>query len=119
MIPDEDRTQPARESVLDRYLLTVLGVVGLLSIPAAVAWFASRVASPRELPSTAFPEESFPAQGYTLREYRQEMENRLGSLGWIDREKGIAHVPIELGMKVLLERGLPARQEPPDGGKKQ
>lgn len=118
MSPDEDRVQPAREGALDRFLLMVLGVAGLASIPAAVAWLVLRVVSPRESPSNAFPEGSFPAQGFTLQEYRREMEGRLGSLGWIDREKGVAHVPIELGMKVLLARGLPAREEPPDAGGK-
>jgi hypothetical protein len=30
---------------------------------------------------------------------------RLQELGWADKEKGVAHIPIERAMKILLERG--------------
>ena len=46
-----------------------------------------------------------------LATYRQTMRDRLNSYGWIDREKGIARVPIEEGMELVLQAGLPARDE--------
>jgi hypothetical protein len=117
MRPDEDGAEPVGPSALDRFLPAVLAVVGFAAIPAALAWLATRVVSTPRPPPAAFPKESFPAQGFTLQEYRREMEGRLDGLGWVDHEKGIAHVPIQLGMKLLLARGLPAREESPSGGK--
>jgi hypothetical protein len=119
MSPDEIRRQPADQGGLGLILPIVIGVIGLAIVPAAIAWVATRMVSTPEAPVTAFPEDSFPAQGLTLGEYRRDMESRLHGFGWIDREKGIAHVPIEVGMQLLLARGLPAREEAPDGAKKQ
>jgi hypothetical protein len=34
----------------------------------------------------------------------------LGSYGWIDREAGVVHIPIERAMDLLAERGLPKKQ---------
>jgi hypothetical protein len=119
MTSDEDTTQTAGKSSLDRALPIVIGVLGLAMIPAAIAWLAMHAVSTPEPPRSPFPEESFPAQGFTLAEYRNEMETRLHGLGWVDRDNGIAHVPIEMGMQLLLAHGPPAREEAPDGAKKQ
>ena len=43
---------------------------------------------------------------YTLRQ--GEME-KLSSYGWVDKEGGIARLPIDRAMEVMLERGFPAR----------
>jgi hypothetical protein len=118
MSTDENTPETAGVSSLDRILPLVMGVLGLAMIPAAIAWLAMRVVSVPEPPQAAFPQESFPAQGVTLVEYRREMDARLHGLGWIDRDKGIAHVPIEMGMQLLLAHGLPAREEAPEGAKK-
>ena len=37
--------------------------------------------------------------------HRQQQE-RLNSLGWVNREEGIGHLPIERAMTLLAERGL-------------
>ncbi len=36
--------------------------------------------------------------------------NPVNSYGWIDRKKGVVHVPIDEAMKQLAERGLPVIQ---------
>ena len=36
----------------------------------------------------------------------------LSSYGWVDREAGVARIPIERAIELLAERGLPARPEP-------
>jgi hypothetical protein len=40
----------------------------------------------------------------------------LNSYRWVDRSKGIVHIPIERAMELLAQRGLPAEQ--PDGAHK-
>ena len=37
--------------------------------------------------------------------YKQEME-RLNSAGWINREKGIVHIPIDLAMRKVAQEGI-------------
>jgi hypothetical protein len=37
----------------------------------------------------------------------------LNSYRWVDKEAGIVGVPIERAIKILAERGLPARSGPP------
>lgn len=47
-----------------------------------------------------------------LRALRAAEDSLLHSYGWIEREKGIARVPVERGMQMLLREGLPTRAEP-------
>jgi hypothetical protein len=44
-----------------------------------------------------------------LRELRESEEKRLDSYGWVDRNAGIVHIPIDDAIKLTLQRGLPAR----------
>jgi hypothetical protein len=46
-----------------------------------------------------------------LAELRRAAETRLGSFGWVDRARGIAHIPIEEAMRLRIER---ARQGDPE-----
>ncbi len=36
--------------------------------------------------------------------WKADAERRLGSYGWVDREKGVAHIPIDVAMD-LVEKG--------------
>lgn len=42
---------------------------------------------------------------------RQGEAEKLSSYGWIDKEGGIARLPIDRAMEVMLEKGFPARAE--------
>jgi hypothetical protein len=44
-----------------------------------------------------------------LRELRESEEKRLDSYGWVDRNAGVVHIPIDEAIKVTLQRGLPSR----------
>ena len=43
-----------------------------------------------------------------MRIWRAKEEAHLKSYGWVSKEKGIVHIPIERAMKLTLERGLPS-----------
>lgn len=43
---------------------------------------------------------------------RAEQLGRLNSYGWVDREKGIVHVPIENAMAMAIERSMVKAQAP-------
>jgi len=46
---------------------------------------------------------------------RQGEAEKLGSYGWVDKQGGIARIPIDRAMELTLQRGLPARAEGGDG----
>ena len=46
-----------------------------------------------------------------LQDLRTQEDQTLGSYGWIDKNAGVVHIPIDQAMKLILERGLPARQQ--------
>lgn len=46
-----------------------------------------------------------------MRELRTRDEEILTSYGWVDKNAGIVRIPIDEAMKLVLERGLPTRQE--------
>jgi hypothetical protein len=46
---------------------------------------------------------------------RQAEEKLLDSYGWVDRPRGIVHIPIERAMQLLSVRGLPTSRNPKEG----
>jgi len=46
---------------------------------------------------------------------RQGEADKLHSYGWVDKDGGIARIPIDRAMEMLLQRGLPARAAGGDG----
>ena len=45
-----------------------------------------------------------------LQELRAKQKALLEGYGWVNKEAGIARIPIEDAMKIVVERGLPARE---------
>lgn len=46
-----------------------------------------------------------------LRQIRADEQRRLNSYGWVEPNAGVVRIPIERAMELLLQRGLPAREE--------
>lgn len=42
-----------------------------------------------------------------VRDMRTHEDDALHSYGWVNKEAGVAHVPIERAMDLIVERGLP------------
>ena len=61
----------------------------------------------REQPTPALQTQPF-RDVYSLRQGEAE---KLNSFGWVDKEGGVAHIPIDVAMEALLKKGLPARTE--------
>ena len=51
-----------------------------------------------------------PAQD--MERYQLPRKETLASYGWVDRQAGIARIPIERAMELIAERGLPAAPAP-------
>jgi hypothetical protein len=45
-----------------------------------------------------------------MRELRAKQEALLNSYGWVNRDAGVARIPIEEAMRMVVERGLPTRE---------
>jgi hypothetical protein len=50
-----------------------------------------------------------PDPGVDMQSYRESQQNFLNTYGWIDRQNGIARMPIDRAMELILKRGLPTR----------
>ena len=48
-----------------------------------------------------------------FRDFLMNQENQLNSYGWVDEKAGVAHIPIERAMELIVQRGLPVF---PQGG---
>jgi hypothetical protein len=52
-----------------------------------------------------------------LRAFREEQERTVTTYGWVDKSQGVVRIPVDEGMRLLLERGLPVAKESPEEGK--
>jgi hypothetical protein len=71
----------------------------------------ARTAGQANLPVTSseeFPKPRLEVKGSVdLAKFRAAEEADLDSYGWIDRNSGTVHIPIDRAMQLLLQRGLP------------
>jgi hypothetical protein len=87
-----------------------IGLLVLLVISAFVLIAAYRTALPdvgRELritPPGPRLQTNAPAD---LRRFRASEEQRLNSYHWVDKDKGVVHIPIEQAMQQLVSTGIP------------
>jgi hypothetical protein len=42
-----------------------------------------------------------------FRDFLMNQENQLNSYGWVDEKAGVAHIPIERAMELMVQRGIP------------
>jgi hypothetical protein len=47
-----------------------------------------------------------------LEQYKAAQEEVLNGYGWVDQKAGIARIPIDRAMDILLQKGLPVRGTP-------
>ena len=53
--------------------------------------------------------QQFPAN--EIDDFRRAESRRLTTYGYVNKEAGVVHIPIEEAMRLTVERGLPARSE--------
>ena len=76
------------------------------------------VVVPPSWSSTSNPVLRFPAPQLQpdpvtdLNKFRTMQEEQLNSYCWVDQKNGVAHIPIERAMEIVLQRGLPVRPQP-------
>jgi hypothetical protein len=72
-----------------------------------------RQLGPKGDPATRFPAPQLQADEVgDLNKYREAVEIQLNSAGWIDKNAGVAHIPVERAIDLVTQRGLPVRSQP-------
>jgi hypothetical protein len=44
-----------------------------------------------------------------IHDYWESQQGIVNSYGWVDRQNGVVRIPVDRAMRILLQRGLPAR----------
>ena len=100
--------------------LLVTGVAVHVFVGLLVLFFAARDARRvmPEFPLAAGRESRLPPEPrlqtnprQDLRDLRSAEVRMLTGYAWVDKDAGIARIPIDEAMKLTVERGLPAREE--------
>lgn len=47
-----------------------------------------------------------------LAKVRADWNEHLNTYGWVDKNQGVVHIPIDRAMQLVLQRGLPTRSAP-------
>lgn len=94
--------------------------VGAIVVCVMLAWFL-RFLIATENPgqrNPLAPEHSVPPEPRVevhpweqIRQLRAHEDEVLRGYGWIDKSKGVVHIPIDRAMDLTLQQGLPMRKE--------
>ena len=105
-------------------ILTLVLVLAIVSMAWMFGLFAAREERQDAPPSPLATAGSGPPQPLLqvdaprdLKELRAAEDARLASYGWVDKQAGLARIPIDRAMALLAERGLPSPPEPAATGK--
>jgi hypothetical protein len=125
-VDPEDLAAGYEQSDLNpRALLTVLGAgvvafaILLVFVTALGQAFTGLPIVVGGRPATAQPTPPLPRleaqSGQSVAPYLAVEGRRLNTYRWIDRQAGIAAIPIDVAIDIVAQRGLPARREPAIG----
>ena len=99
-----------------RVALVLLGI-GLLAVVAVIAMrlLLAGFGGPAAGPAATLPDQAANFPGPALRTdptaepeaYRREKEKLLTGWGWVDRDNGLARIPVERATILLEQRGWP------------
>lgn len=103
------------------FWLIVIAVVTHLALggafAAAISWTRETgeprypLAAGQQPPKPPAPQlQQYPDREMTA--FRQTDQGSLESYGWINKEAGTVHIPIDEAIRLTLEKGLPARTAP-------
>ncbi len=109
-------------------VLAAVGVIAVIFVAMALltGWYSRHIAS-ESPPANPLAAQFDPKQPplprlqtepvKDLRTLRASEDKILHSYAWLDRAAGTVRIPIERAIDAVAQRGLPARQAPPAGGK--
>ena len=103
------------------YFLLITGILLVITCLVMIGLFSRYRKTDVPIPTVAQPFHDFrvltpppriqTAPANDIIEYRQAQERLLNSWGWIDQKQGIARIPINRAMQLLLRQGLPTEDQ--------
>jgi len=98
-------------AILAAMVVTALALVPLYRLLARHETKAQPPAAEVVKTDMSEPAQSFPrlvtSEPMALAEFRAQEESLLDSYGWVEKDKGLARIPIEDAMRIVAEHGLP------------
>jgi hypothetical protein len=124
-VPTGPETRDADIGLVVKTSLGIFASVALCMVIAAWQMRFEAAHLPQDEPGNVFTQEgkvppgprlqAFPAKD--LVEFKKHAANRAESYGWVDKPNGIAHVPVEKAIEMVLKNGLPVPAPKPAGAK--
>ena len=118
----ETRDVNLRLIVISLLGLTLLIIVSLLAVQGLLVFLNTQQAG-NAAPLPPLAQEQMPPEPRLqaspvedLSILRAEEDAVLNNYGWVNKEAGVVHIPIERAMELTIERGLPVRSGSEDGG---
>jgi hypothetical protein len=98
--------------------LLAVGLVVQVLLWLLMNYYTKQAAQvPRDFPLSAEYQQQAPPEPrlqihpqQDLRDLRAREDAMLHGYGWVDKNTGVARIPIEEAMKIVVQRGLPARE---------
>ncbi len=92
-------------------LLVIIFVVAVIGLVAALnGAFQAQTVTDFPVDTTTFQEPVIQIDPVAdLEAYKSQQQERLNSYGWVDKDAGIAHIPIERAIELTAQQGLPHR----------
>jgi hypothetical protein len=122
------RGYETRDASIPAIVKFAVGLFVSIAVSMVVAWLvfnyfaahqslgppASPFENTRELPPASVPRLQVEAPE-DLHQYLKQQDEVLHSYGWVDQKDGVARIPIDRAMDLLIQRGLPVQAAPPQG----
>jgi hypothetical protein len=104
-------TQREKSDVTIRTVVLVLGIVAAMIAAVILVLLAIYPGTTRDQPKALKTEMPTPRLQHDptaeLGAYLAQARRRLATYGWVDRDKGVAHIPIDEAMRRVAEHGIP------------
>jgi hypothetical protein len=116
-------TYEVRDAHFRGLLYTGIGLLALMGMNMAISWmtynyFEDSSVQPGEFPRTFTVPETVPPAPVLqsdphadLVKLRAREDSVLTGYAWVNRQAGVARIPIDRAMELLLRQGLPARTQ--------
>ncbi len=121
--PHSGATYEVKDAHFRGLLYTGIGLLALMGLNLAISWtaykfFEGASVQPGEFPRTFTAPETVPPAPVLqpnphadLLKLRAREDSTLTGYAWVNQQAGVARIPIDRAMEILVRQGLPARQQ--------
>lgn len=111
-----DEVLTSKSATLFAVVLGILCITVIIIAVFFVRWWGPQDTSPlastdiaRQRPTQMPAPKLQQLPGEEMKKYSETVISQMDEYGWVNKEKGIVHIPIERAIEAVAEKGLPAR----------